>query len=365
MEIVPEGVLFLMNNKDRPGIVGYIGTLMGKHNVNIANMSLSRDAAGGKALTVLNLDSVPPPALAPGNPKRPGHQQHPRGQTLNNRPPLATPKIVTRFFKPPFILAAAAFCLTVPAQPAAAQNKSAAGLFPDPVVATGKGFEIRRSEVQDAFIAEKSLMAEQQRAIPESQRPRVESDILLHLVIDKILMQKATADEKASVRGEVANYFDQVKKGAPSEQLFEQQVKASGKTLDQLKDAYAEKELAQVVLVRELAPSNALSDDAIKKFYDDKQNATNFTVPERVHVAHILISELDPATQQTLPPAQRREKEKLARDIWDRAEKGEDFAALANNTPTTKAPGRKEARSASPATPWVSPLKDSRPPHFP
>ncbi len=51
------------SNKDRPGIVGYVGALMGRHNVNIASMSLSRDAAGGRALTVLNLDSVPPPAL--------------------------------------------------------------------------------------------------------------------------------------------------------------------------------------------------------------------------------------------------------------------------------------------------------------
>jgi len=63
VEIVPEGVIFLMNNKDRPGMVGHIGTLMGRHNVNIASMSLSRDALGGQALTVLNLDSVPPPAL--------------------------------------------------------------------------------------------------------------------------------------------------------------------------------------------------------------------------------------------------------------------------------------------------------------
>jgi D-3-phosphoglycerate dehydrogenase len=52
-----------MNNKDRPGIVGYIGSIMGRHNVNIASMSLSRDVVGGKALTVLNLDSVPPAAL--------------------------------------------------------------------------------------------------------------------------------------------------------------------------------------------------------------------------------------------------------------------------------------------------------------
>jgi D-3-phosphoglycerate dehydrogenase len=63
VEVVPSGVLFLMTNKDRPGIVGYIGTLMGKHNVNIASMSLSRDNKGGHALTVLNLDSVPPAEL--------------------------------------------------------------------------------------------------------------------------------------------------------------------------------------------------------------------------------------------------------------------------------------------------------------
>ena len=63
VEIVPEGVIFLMNNRDRPGIVGHIGTLFGRHHVNIASMSLTRDTAGGQALTVLNLDSVPPAEL--------------------------------------------------------------------------------------------------------------------------------------------------------------------------------------------------------------------------------------------------------------------------------------------------------------
>ena len=59
-EIVPFGVVLLLENKDRPGIVGYLGTLLGRHNVNIASMSLTRDTVGGLALTVLNLDSVPP-----------------------------------------------------------------------------------------------------------------------------------------------------------------------------------------------------------------------------------------------------------------------------------------------------------------
>jgi D-3-phosphoglycerate dehydrogenase / 2-oxoglutarate reductase len=59
-EIVPSGVVLLLENKDRPGMVGYLGTLLGRHNVNIASMSLTRDTAGGHALSVLNLDSVPP-----------------------------------------------------------------------------------------------------------------------------------------------------------------------------------------------------------------------------------------------------------------------------------------------------------------
>jgi D-3-phosphoglycerate dehydrogenase len=60
VEIPTSGTLLLLNNKDRPGMVGHLGTLLGKHKVNIANMSLTRDTAGGLALTVLNLDSAPP-----------------------------------------------------------------------------------------------------------------------------------------------------------------------------------------------------------------------------------------------------------------------------------------------------------------
>ena len=59
VEIVPEGILFMMTNKDRPGIVGHLGSVLGKHGVNIANMSLGRDREGGEALTALNIDSVP------------------------------------------------------------------------------------------------------------------------------------------------------------------------------------------------------------------------------------------------------------------------------------------------------------------
>ena len=63
VELPVTGTLLFLNNTDKPGIVGYLGTLLGKHKVNIASMSLARDTVGGLALTVLSLDSVPAPAV--------------------------------------------------------------------------------------------------------------------------------------------------------------------------------------------------------------------------------------------------------------------------------------------------------------
>ena len=59
VEVTPSGVVLMLENRDRPGIVGYIGTFLGQANINIASMSLSRTEQGGRALTLLNLDSLP------------------------------------------------------------------------------------------------------------------------------------------------------------------------------------------------------------------------------------------------------------------------------------------------------------------
>jgi D-3-phosphoglycerate dehydrogenase / 2-oxoglutarate reductase len=63
VEARPHGVVLVLENTDRPGMVGRIGNLLGDHGVNIATMSLSRNQAGGTALTVLNLDTAPNEAL--------------------------------------------------------------------------------------------------------------------------------------------------------------------------------------------------------------------------------------------------------------------------------------------------------------
>jgi D-3-phosphoglycerate dehydrogenase len=63
LEAMPEGVLMIVENKDRPGMVAWIGTLLAKAQINIAGMALSRGESGGNALSVYNLDSMPAPEL--------------------------------------------------------------------------------------------------------------------------------------------------------------------------------------------------------------------------------------------------------------------------------------------------------------
>ena len=56
-----DGLLLIYHHRDVPGLIGYIGTVLGKHSVNIAHMALGRERPepGGPSVAVLNLDSVP------------------------------------------------------------------------------------------------------------------------------------------------------------------------------------------------------------------------------------------------------------------------------------------------------------------
>jgi D-3-phosphoglycerate dehydrogenase len=47
----------VLENLDKPGVVGKVGTLLAEHNVNIADIHLSR--RGNEALAVLRVDQVP------------------------------------------------------------------------------------------------------------------------------------------------------------------------------------------------------------------------------------------------------------------------------------------------------------------
>jgi D-3-phosphoglycerate dehydrogenase / 2-oxoglutarate reductase len=60
VDAIPHGKMVVTRNTDEPGVIGLIGTVMGKHGVNIAGMFNARETIGGEALTVYNVDSEIP-----------------------------------------------------------------------------------------------------------------------------------------------------------------------------------------------------------------------------------------------------------------------------------------------------------------
>ena len=66
MDMIPEGPMTLIINKDQPGVIGHVGTTFGDAKVNIADMAITRDIGPdgtGTALMVLKTDTEPPAAL--------------------------------------------------------------------------------------------------------------------------------------------------------------------------------------------------------------------------------------------------------------------------------------------------------------
>jgi D-3-phosphoglycerate dehydrogenase / 2-oxoglutarate reductase len=55
-----DGNMVIFTHRDVPGLIGFIGTIFGKHKVNIAQMTVGRQQPGGEAIAVLNLDNPPP-----------------------------------------------------------------------------------------------------------------------------------------------------------------------------------------------------------------------------------------------------------------------------------------------------------------
>jgi len=59
LEFRPQGTVVYLKNRDVPGVVGTVGTLLGEAGINIADFSLAR-GDGERAAAVIAVDSAPP-----------------------------------------------------------------------------------------------------------------------------------------------------------------------------------------------------------------------------------------------------------------------------------------------------------------
>ncbi len=63
LDALPQGTLLVIYNRDVPGVIGNIGTCLGRHGINISGMYNGRGEPGGTAITLVNIDGTAPPGV--------------------------------------------------------------------------------------------------------------------------------------------------------------------------------------------------------------------------------------------------------------------------------------------------------------
>jgi parvulin-like peptidyl-prolyl isomerase len=198
-----------------------------------------------------------------------------------------------------------------------------ADLLPDSVVAKGKGFEVKRSQLDDALVSVKAAATAQGTEISRPELAKIEMKLLDRLIQIKILNGMAGDAEKAKGKEEADKRYDLIRKRAANEELFVRQLKAAGLTPDTLRAQLNDETTAEAVLRTKVK----VTDEQVKKYYED--NPAKSEEPERIKINYVTFGLINPQTTQPLSEEQKTAKKKLADDIYGRLKKGEDIAKLA------------------------------------
>lgn len=216
----------------------------------------------------------------------------------------------------------------------AAAAPAPAPIFEDRVVAKGAGFEVKQSQLDEAFSLLKANAAASRQTIPEDRRDFYLARILDRLISTKLLVARANAADKTKANEAADKYIADAKRKLSSEEMFRLQLKAMGLTPEVFRERVLEQAICDEVIAREIRAGIQISDAEAKKYYDE--NPKQFELPEQVRAAHVLIGTKDPtdttpnpAAKRDLPAAEKEVKRKLAEDVLARARKGEDFTKLA------------------------------------
>jgi len=225
------------------------------------------------------------------------------------------------------ILSAALVAGVISAHAAAGGTNSATApdamttLFGDPIIAKGKGFELKRSDLDSVVTGAKANAAAANQPLPAD----FEVSVLNQLVTIQLLLQKANAADKLAGQVESDSQYTNLLAHFNSPEAFARQLKMVGMTETELRAKAAQEATAKAALKRELNLN--VTDAQIKAYYSN--HAAAFEEPEKSHVRHILLMTIDPKERLSLSTNVVAAKRKQIDDIQKRAAAGEDFAALA------------------------------------
>lgn len=214
--------------------------------------------------------------------------------------------------------------------PPATGASKIADLLGDPVIAKGKGVEIKRSQLDAEMIGVQAMARAQQQQIPPDQMMLIERQKLNDLIGFQLLLAKATDADKAKGKAQFEKALKRLKTenkltDAEFDEKLSKQLTIQSITRAEWDKQRVDQTTVGAVLERELKIN--VTDADVKKFYDE--NPSRFEQPEQVRASHVLIGTQDQVTGAEFTEEQKKAKRKVADDVRKRAAAGEDFAKLA------------------------------------
>jgi len=189
----------------------------------------------------------------------------------------------------------------------------------NPVVLKVNGEPVYASDVSIAMSEMMGRMQQAGRKVDQQQLVQMATQE----VVDTLLLAQEARRRGLQVPAEeVRSQVDRIARGVGGTERLEELLARGGTDMDRFTRQIENAALARKLVDAAVRPGVKVTDDEVKKFYDD--NPSFFTRPEQVHARHILFRVPEGADEATRKAA--REKAEAAQK---RAAAGEDFAKLA------------------------------------
>ncbi len=189
-------------------------------------------------------------------------------------------------------------------------------------VAVVNGTIITRGEFDRVLDSELRRAAQSGQQIPAAQMAKIENSILDRLIVGELLFQESKKKGIQVKPETVTEQLMTIKQRFPSEAEFKKALEANNMTESKISADIKRDMAIQQLLDKEVDQKVKITDEESKTFYD--KNLQLFQQPERVKASHILIK-----VDEGAPEEKKAEARKKIKEIQQKVQNGEDFAALA------------------------------------
>lgn len=213
------------------------------------------------------------------------------------------------------LIAACALAQTQPAAPAVAN--------PDEAVAKVNGKPISRHQLEEVMMNDLRQLQQRGTRLTPDQQLGYERQVLGKLIDQEVLVEAASKTKVADADKKVDEQIAKIKGSFPDPKMFEEQIKASGRTMEQVHAEVLQMLTVQQFVDQEFGSKVKITDEQVKAFYD--QNPQYFEKPPQVRASHILVAVPQDATDDV-----KKTKRAAIDKARERVTTGkEDFAKVA------------------------------------